>query len=125
AYMDHGYISMADDRESVSKTLEYAYDDWCIAEMAALLGHEDDYQTYIKRAQYYRNVIDRETGFARPRANGGWFSPFDAREVNFNFTEANAWQYSFFVPQDVTGLMELLGGKDSFARKLDELFTTE
>jgi predicted alpha-1,2-mannosidase len=124
-YRDRGYISMEDDRESVSKTLEYAYDDWCIAEMAGLLGHEDDHRAFIKRAQFYRNIFDPETGFARPRKNGGWLSPFNPREVNSNFTEANAWQYSFFVPQDVSGLMELMGGKEKFARKLDELFTTD
>ncbi len=125
AYMERGYISMEDERESVSKTLEYAYDDWCIAEMAGLLGHEDDYRRFIQRAQFYRNVFDPEAGFARPRKNGGWLRPFDPREVDFNFTEANSWQYSFFVPQDVSGLIELLGGKEKFARKLDELFATD
>lgn len=125
AYMDHGYISMEEDRESVSKTLEYAYDDWCIAEMARRLGHEDDYRAFSKRAQSYRNLFDPETGFARPRKNGGWLNPFDPREVNFNFTEANSWQYSFFVPQDVSGLMALVGGKEKFAQQLDDLFTTD
>jgi predicted alpha-1,2-mannosidase len=124
-YVDRGYISMEDDRESVSKTLEYAYDDWCIAEMARLLGHHDDYKRFIQRAQFYRNVFDEQAGFARPRRNGGWLSPFDPREVDFNFTEANSWQYSFFVPQDVSGLIDLLGGKEKFALKLDELFTAE
>ncbi|HWN10913.1 MAG TPA: GH92 family glycosyl hydrolase [Pyrinomonadaceae bacterium] len=125
AYMDRGYISMEDERESVSKTLEYAYDDWCIAEMARLLGREADYQTFIQRAQFYRNVFDPGVGFARPRRNGGWLKPFDPREVDFNFTEANSWQYSFFVPHDVSGLIELFGGEEKFARKLDELFTME
>lgn len=125
AYTEHGYISLEDDRESVSKTLEYAYDDWCIAEMARLLGKTDDYQRYIRRAQFYRNVIDTNSGFARPRTNGGWLSPFDPREVNFNFTEANSWQYSFFVPQDISGLIELMGGEKKFARKLDQLFTAD
>jgi predicted alpha-1,2-mannosidase len=125
AYLDHGYISMEDDRESVSKTLEYAYDDWCIAQMARFLGHEKDYQRFIKRAQFYHNVFDEKAGFARPRKNGGWLSPFDPREVDFNFTEANSWQYTFFVPHDVSGLIDLLRGKETFARKLDELFTTE
>lgn len=124
-YVDRGYISMEDDRESVSKTLEYAYDDWCVAEMAGLLGHDDDYRTFIQRAQFYRNVFDPKAGFARPRKNGGWLRPFDPREVDFNFTEANSWQYSFFVPQDISGLIELLGGQEKFARKLDALFTTE
>jgi predicted alpha-1,2-mannosidase len=122
AYMDRGYISMEDERESVSKTLEYAYDDWCIAQMAKSLGRRDDYLRFIKRAQFYRNVFDRETGFMRPRRNGGWLAPFDPREVNSNFTEANSWQYTFFVPHDVTGLIELMGGKNQFARKLDEMF---
>jgi predicted alpha-1,2-mannosidase len=125
AYLNRGYISMEDDRESVSKTLEYAYDDWCVAQMAGLLGQWDDYERFKKRGQFYRNVFDAQAGFARPRKNGGWLSPFDPREVSFNFTEANSWQYSFFVPQDVTGLIELLGGRDSFARKLDQLFTEE
>lgn len=125
AYRTRGYVSMEDDRESVSKTLEYAYDDWCIAQMAGLLGKWDDYKEFKKRAQYYRNVIDPAVGFARPRRNRGWLSPFDPREVSFNFTEANSWQYSFFVPQDIGGLIELLGGRDSFARKLDQLFAEE
>jgi predicted alpha-1,2-mannosidase len=125
AYIDRGYISMEDERESVSRTLEYAYDDWCIAEMARLLGREDDHKTFMKRAQFYRNVFDSDSGFARPRKNGGWLKPFDPREVDFNFTEANSWQYSFFVPHDVSGLVELLGGKEKFAGKLDELFTSD
>jgi predicted alpha-1,2-mannosidase len=124
-YMDHGYVSMEDERESVSRTLEYAYDDWCIAQMADLLGHQDDYRTFSKRAQSYRNVFDPVEGFVRPRRNGGWLSPFDPREVSFNFTEANSWQYSFFVPQDVSGLMELMGGREKFVRQLDQLFSTE
>ena len=125
AYIKRGYISMEDERESVSKTLEYAYDDWCIAEMAKTLGHTNDYHRFIKRAQFYRNVFDPATGFMRPRRNGGWLTPFDPREVNSNFTEANSWQYTFFVPQDVSGLIELMGGKDNFARKLDEMFKTD
>jgi predicted alpha-1,2-mannosidase len=122
AYTDHGYMSMEEERESVSKTLEYAYDDWCIAEMARLLGHRSDYNRYIARAQFYKNVFDPESGFMRPRTNANWLAPFDPREVNFNFTEANSWQYTFFVPQDVSGLIELMGGKQKFAGKLDQLF---
>jgi predicted alpha-1,2-mannosidase len=125
AYIDRGYIEMEDERESVSKTLEYAYDDWCIAVVARALGHMDDYNRYLRRAQSYKNVFDRETGFVRARTNGGWLSPFDPREVNRSFTEANSWQYSFFVPQDITGLMGLMGGELKFSRKLDQLFTAE
>ena len=125
AYASHGYIATEDEKESVSKTLEYAYDDWCIAQAARLLGRTDDYHRYLRRAQFYENIFDPESGFMRPRSNGGWISPFDPREVTFNFTEANSWQYTFFVPQDVSGLISLMGGSGKFARKLDELFTTE
>ncbi len=125
AYKRRGYISMEDEPESVSRTLEYAYDDWCIAQMAALLGQRADYARFIRRAQYYKDVLDPATTFARPRQNGGWVAPFDPREVTFNFTEANSWQYTFFAPQDISGLVRLLGGQAQFARKLDELFTTD
>ncbi|HEX6728598.1 MAG TPA: GH92 family glycosyl hydrolase [Pyrinomonadaceae bacterium] len=125
AYQDHGYIGMEEERESVSKTLEYAYDDWCIAEVARLLSRSSDNHRYLQRAQFYKNVFDKESGFMRPRSNGGWLSPFEPREVNFSFTEANSWQYSFFVPQDVTGLMSLMGGREKFIQKLDALFTAD
>src|SRR6266850_2037202 len=125
AYTDHGYIASEAERESVSKTLEYAYDDWCIAQMARRLGHIDVYNRYIARAQSYKNLFDSASGFMRPRTNTGWLQPFDPRNVDFNFTEANSWQYTFFVPQDISGLIELMGGKEKFARKLDELFSGE
>ncbi len=122
-YKSKGYIPANKERESVSKTLEYAYDDWCIATMAKAIGRNDDYRTYIIRAQYYKNVYDKLTGFMRAKSNETWFTPFDPAEVNFNYTEANAWQYSFYAPQDITGLMMLMGGRDPFTRKLDELFS--
>ena len=125
AYIDQGFISTEEERESVSKTLEYAYDDWCIAQVARMLARTCDYQRYLARAQSYKNVFDPVTGFMRPRRNGGWLEPFDPREVTFAFSEANAWQYTFFAPQDVSGLMKLLGGSQRFSRKLDELFTAD
>lgn len=125
AYIDNGYISMEDERESVSKVLEYAYDDWCIAQVARLLGRHDDYQRYMARAQSYKNVFDPVTGFVRARRNGNWFEPFDPREVTFSFTEANSWQYTFFAPQDISGLMRLMGGQRGFVRKLDQMFAAE
>ncbi len=124
AYQDHGYLALEDESESVSKTLEYAYDDWCISEMAKLLHKKEDLDTYYKRSQNWKNVFDKETGFMRPRKNGGWLSPFEPREVNNNFTEGNSWQYTFFVPQDISGLIEMMGGPDKFESKLDQLFTT-
>ena len=125
AYRTDGFIETSEERESVSKTLEYAYDDWCIAQVALALGHRDDYDRYIQRGQFYRNIFDSQSGFMRPRNNGGWVAPFDPREVSFAFTEANSWQYTFFVPQDVGGLISLMGGKRQFARKLDQMFAAE
>lgn len=125
AYIDNGFISTEDERESVSKVLEYAYDDWCIAEVARMLGETDDRRRYQARAQSYKNVFDPATGFMRPRTNGNWTEPFDPREVTFHFTEANAWQYSFFVPQDVNGLIDLMGGREKFAARLDQMFAAE
>jgi predicted alpha-1,2-mannosidase len=125
AYMDHGFLSMEDEGENVSKTLEYAYDDWCIAQMAKLLHHDADYNRYMERSQYWKNLFDPATGFIRPRKNGGWLTPFEPREVNNNYTEANAWQYTFFVLQDIPTLVSLLGGPNNFERKLDALFTAD
>ena len=125
AIMDHGYLEMDDEHESVSKTLEYAYDDWCIAQFAKALNRPLDYKTYIRRAQSYKNILDVQTGFMRPKKNGNWISPFDPREVNNNFTEANSWQYSFYTPQDITGYLHLIGGKERMERKLDSLFSEQ
>ena len=117
------YCVLADDEhESVSKTLEFAYDDWCVAQVARYLGHMDDYEYYMRYSAAWRNVFDPSTGFMRARQNGRWYSPFDPREVNNNYTEANSWQYSFFVPQDVPGLIAALGGASAFEARLDELF---
>ena len=125
AYRQYGCIPGDKESESVSKTLEYAYDDWCIAQMALDAGDTNTYHTYIDRSQFYRNLFDPETGFMRPRINGGFKTPFDPTEVDFNFTEGNSWQYSFFAPHDIGGLIDLHGGKERFAKKIDELFTTE
>jgi predicted alpha-1,2-mannosidase len=124
-YIDQGFIAMEDERESVSKVLEYAYDDWCIAEVARMLGKTADYERYNARAQSYKNMFDSASGFMRPRSNGNWLEPFDPREVTFGFTEANSWQYTFFAPQDVSGLIALMGGRRQFAEKLDQLFAAK
>ncbi|WP_339751938.1 GH92 family glycosyl hydrolase [uncultured Winogradskyella sp.] len=125
AYKKYGFIPVDEESESVSKTLEYAYDDWTIAQMAKAMGKSEDYKTYIQRAQYYKNVYDPETQFMRGRFRNTWFAPFDPYEVNFNYTEANSWQYSFYVPQDVSGFINLLGGKDILEAQLDELFSAK
>ncbi|WP_250435281.1 GH92 family glycosyl hydrolase [Hanstruepera flava] len=125
SYKKFGFIPVEEESESVSKTLEYAYDDWTIAQMAKAMNKTDDYKTYSERAQYYKNVFDPETQFMRGRFRNTWFSPFDPYEVNFNYTEANSWQYSYYVPQDVSGFINLLGGKDKLESHLDKLFTAE
>lgn len=125
AYLRSGYIAVEDEHESVSKTLEYAFDDWCISETARLLRREDDRKRYLIRAASYRNVFDPQSGFMRPRRNGNFIPNFDPREVNNHFTEANSWQYSFFVPHDLQGLMRLMGGEQPFEAKLDQLFAED
>ncbi|TDP60186.1 GH92 family glycosyl hydrolase [Flavobacterium dankookense] len=125
AYKKQGFISMDDEHESVSKTLEYAYDDWCIAQMALLLNKKEDFEYFMKRSQNWKNIFDWNTGFMRPKKNGGWDKPFDPREINNNYTEGNSWQYSFFVPQDIPGMIEAYGGNDKFEAKLDEMFNSE
>lgn len=122
AYKKNGYISIDDEHESVSKTLEYAYDDWCIAQMAAILGKKEDYNYFMIRSQSWKNLLDPETHNMRPRRNGGWDKPFDPREINNNYTEGNSWHYTFFVPQDITGMVDAFGGKEKFEAKLDEMF---
>ncbi|MEO6490150.1 MAG: GH92 family glycosyl hydrolase [Ferruginibacter sp.] len=122
AYIKNGVIEVDDESESVSKTLEYSYDDWCISKFAQYIGKEPDQVDYGKRAQYYKNTIDAMDGFAKPRKNGGWVHPFDPREVNNNFTEANSWQYSFYFPQDINGYLKLTGGRKKLEKKLDDLF---
>lgn len=123
AYKDHGYIGAGEEAESVSKTLEYAYDDWCIATLAEALGDTATAAEYFKRAENYIHLFDPETHFFRARMNGGWQAPFDPSEVNFNFTEANAWQYSGFAPQNIHNLIRLHGGPSAFVKHLDQLFS--
>ncbi len=123
-YKEMGYIPSDLESESVSKTLEYAYDDWCIAKMAKALGKEKDYDYFIDRAKFFTNVFDPSTSLMRAKKNGRWYEPFDPYSVSGNYTEANAWQYSFFVPQDVDGLIKLMGGNQKFISMLDKLFNT-
>lgn len=121
-YRTNGFISGEGEGESVSKTLEYAYDDWCIAAMAKTVNdtlHEDEFRL---RSQSFRNIFDASTGFFRPKENGCWIDPFDPTAVTVHYTEANPWQYNFFAPHDVGGLIELQGGKERFIEKLDSLF---
>ena len=121
AYAAQGYLSSELDNESVSKTLEYAYDDWCIAQMAEIAGDTATARTYWIRSQSWQNIIDTN-GFAHPKRNGGWVTPFDPTEVNNHFTEANSWQYSTYVPHDIDAWVKHLGGKENAFAFLDSLF---
>ena len=116
-YMKLGYVPV--EKGPVSNTLEYAYDDWCVAQMAKALGKTDDYEHFLRRSRNYRNVFDASVGFMRQRhADGRWvanFSPFSGR----GFVEGNAWQFTWFVPHDVGGLIRLLG-RDTFNERLDK-----
>jgi predicted alpha-1,2-mannosidase len=122
-YKQCGFIPAEGESESVSKTLEYAYDDWCIAEAAKRMKDEDDYKLFSRRAQSWRNLYDRETGFFRPRLNNSFVDLFHPAEVNFHFTEANAWQYSLAVQHDIPGLIAMHGGDKQFIAHLDSLFS--
>ena len=127
-FREKGFISSGDEPESVSKTLEYAYNDFCIASMieksnsakfSPLLNE------YNKSSLNFINIYDPKTKFMRARRDAMWYAPFDPSEVNFNYTEANSWQYSLYAPHAVDILSGLMGGKDSLESWLDRLFTTE
>jgi predicted alpha-1,2-mannosidase len=124
-YMDKGYIPDERNGVSVSSTLEYAYDDWCIAQLAQKLNRQDIYQEFSKRAQNYRNVYDKASGFMRPRLENGTFrAKFDPlTTIGQGFIEGNAWNYTLFAPQDPKGLIEIMGGNKRVVPYLDSLFT--
>ncbi|RAJ75141.1 putative alpha-1,2-mannosidase [Chitinophaga dinghuensis] len=126
-YIDKGYIPEDKEGSSVSKVLEYAYDDWCIAQMAKKLGRNDIYEEFIKRSLNYKNVYDSKTGFMRPRLSDGSFKPnFDPLQTHDQgFIEGNAWNYSLYVPQYPADMIAMMGGKKQFAQHLDSLFTME
>jgi predicted alpha-1,2-mannosidase len=125
AYRQYGYIPMGA-RESVSSTLEYAYDDWCIGQMAAALGKTEDAALFQKRSENYRNLYDPTTKFMRGRAaDGSWRTPFVPNLCSGDYTEADAWQYQFAVQQNVPGLIGLMGGDAAFIAQLDSLFDAD
>ncbi len=121
-----GFIPADSTAESVSMGLEYAIDDWSLAQVARKLGKQDDYAYFSKRGQYYKNYFDPKAGFMRGRlSETAWrtpYNPFTSIHEHGDFTEGNGWQYTFLVPQDVEGLIKLLGGEAKFNQKLDSLF---
>lgn len=125
----YGYMPENLQTQSVSITLEQAYDDWCVAQLAKKLGKEDDYAHFIKRSGFYRNLFNPETGFFQSKNDKGeWITPFDPYKYGANggypFTEGNAWQYFWYVPQNIPDLISLTGGNKAFINKLDTFFTT-
>ena len=128
-YARLGWVPCDLENESLSKTLEYAFDDYCIARMAQALHRPQDYQEFMGRAMNYTNLYDPSLGLMRPKdSRGQWREPFDPHFYNENtlsndITEGTSWQYSWYVPQDVSGLIRLFGGREKFAEKLDALFT--
>lgn len=128
-YRQYGYLPQDKMGSSVTITLEYAFDDWCIAQVAKKAGNPDDYAVFMKRSASWKNLFDSTIGFARAKkADGSWVTPFDPYYSEHDadkamFTEGNSWQHSWFVPQDVSGLIQAYGGITPFVTKLDSLFT--
>jgi len=127
-FREYGFVPSDLELEAVSKTLEYAYDDWAIAQMAKALGKREDSDYFSQRANAYKTLFDKQSGFMRGKnSDGKWVKNFNPIYVNHrvtDYTEANAWQYTWFVPHDVPGLIDLFGGQAPFLQKLDTLFTT-
>ena len=123
-YMNKGYVPEDKSGASVSKTLEYAYDDWAIAQAAKKLGKTDVYNEFITRSKNYKNVYDEKTGFMRPKLNDGTFKKeFDPLDTHGQgFIEGNSWNYSLYVPQDPADMIQLMGGNEKFKVRLDSLF---
>ncbi|KQW78800.1 GH92 family glycosyl hydrolase [Brevundimonas sp. Root1279] len=124
-YMDLGFVPIDREPEAASKTVEYAYDDWTIARMAERLGRADVAAQYDRRAGFWKNTFDPATGFVRARlADGSFREPFDPTAINYgsDYTEGNAWQYSWFAPQDMGGLIAAMGGDAAAVVKLDAMF---
>jgi len=123
-YMKQGYVPEDKNSSSVSKTLEYAYDDWAIAQAAKKLGKTDIYNEFIERSKNYKNVYDEKTGFMRPKLNDGTFKKeFDPLDTHGQgFIEGNSWNYSLYVPQDPADMIKMMGGNDKFKVRLDSLF---
>ncbi len=126
-YRQYGYVPHDKQTENVTITLEYAYDDWCIAQVAKKLHNKKDELYYLKRARYYENLFDTSTGFFRPKlSDGKWLEPFDPYRSEFQtnpYTEGNAWQHTFFVPHNIKGLKKLYPSTNGLENKLDSLFT--
>ncbi|MDE6511652.1 MAG: glycoside hydrolase family 92 protein [Muribaculaceae bacterium] len=124
----YGYMPENIQSQSVSITLEMAYDDWCAAQLAKAMGDEESAERFTRRSQFYRNLHNPDNMFFAPKDDSGnWIEPFDPLKFGANggnpFTEGNAWQYYWYVPHDMDGLISLTGGPKAFEKKLDTFFT--
>ena len=128
-YKEFGYIPFDKLDESVTISLEFAYNDWCVAQMAKSLGKEEDYNYFLERSGAYKYLFDKNSGFMRGKSSDGtsWRTPFDPKYSNHrehtDYTEGNAWQHSWFVLHDVHDFINLHGGNEAFVQKLEQLFT--
>ncbi len=120
-----GYISTEYEHEGVAKTVEFCYNMYCIAQTAKMLGKDDVYEEYIQKAQYYKNLFNTKNKFIQPKENGRFLPEFDPKQVDLNYTEGNGWHYTFYVPQDINTLVQLMGGDKGFEDKLDECFNSQ
>ncbi|AUC13655.1 sugar hydrolase [Tenacibaculum sp. SZ-18] len=126
-YIDYKYVPDDKSHSSVSKTLEYAYNDWCISKIAKRAGNSHIEKEYTIRSEYYKNVYDPSIGFMRPKlANGTFRENFDPMDTHGQgFIEGNAWNYGLYVPQNINKMIEMMGGKEKFCSQLDQLFSME
>lgn len=127
SYMEYGYVPEDEDHYSVSKTLEYSYNDWCISQLAKAANAVSEYENYQERSENYKNVFDSISGYMRPRlANGSWRENFDPMDTHGQgFIEGNAWNYGLYVPHQIDSMVNMMGGKNEFSMLLDSIFTTE
>lgn len=118
AYLEHGYVPIG--KGAASNTLEYAYDDWCVAQMAKALGKEKEHREFLRRSEFWQNVFNEEAGFMRARhPDGRWMDPFDPYSRDGGWVEGNPWQYTWFVPQNVNGLVDAIG-RERFVHRLNQ-----
>lgn len=128
-FKEYGYIPYDKENESVAKCMEYALADWSLAQVAKQMGKTEDYEYFTKRSKAYTHYFDPTVGFMRGKSSDGKFrpvfNPFESVHRDNDYTEGNAWQYTWLVPQDVQGLVDLFGSKEKFTQKLDSLFVVE
>ncbi len=123
-FLENGFVSSEKEHESVSKTVEYAYNAYCVAKIAQLQNKPDIYSSMISKAQYYKNLFNPKNTFIQPKENGRFILDFNPTQIDQNYTEGNGWHYTFYAPSDINTLIDIMGGDNEFCRKLDSCFFT-